>query len=280
MDTALLFYTNNLLPAPLLNATILRMWELAWENDCFSIISSHFPVTPSYTDVSGDEFFDPSRKDIFPFDPAIEGAFVRRPECRVQSDVAVVTGRLAYSPMTIARQIVHALRRISLEKIILMEHDVFYPPNYIADMSAALDDSAFALYDNYTFMDCDGFFSTEMEFRHLSRYAAHRADLENFFMSKIEEDRFAILEPVFIDHFRGDPDADLVKGVVVNGAVPVLDVKHGANAAGQILVGRHRLMDDHWGFHPKYLPLFEDQGYDAFLGTDATLGYGLFRSMP
>jgi len=280
MDTALLFYTNNLLPAPLLNEAILRMHEAAWKHGCFQILSSHFSLTTCFVDVSDDEFLAPCREDIFDFDPCIMEAYVKDPDCKFQTDVAVVTGRLRYSPETIARQIVHALRRTNLDKIILMEHDVFYPDDYIPIMSAALDDAEFALYDNYMFMDPEGFFGTDMEFRHLSRYAARRESFEEFFMSKIEEDRFSILEPVFTQHFTGDPDADMVEGVVVTGEVPVLDIKHGANAAGQILVGKHRLMDDNWGFHPKYLPLFEDPGYETFLGTDATLGYGLFRAAP
>ena len=280
MDTALLFYTNNLLPAPLLSETLEGMFKAAWKHNCFQIASSHFPITPRFTDVSDDEFLAPCRDGIIGFDPCIAEAYVKNPECRVQTDIAVVTGRLRYSPETIAHQIVHAIRRTNVDKIILMEHDVLYPENYIPLMSAALDGADFALYDKYLFMDGDGFFGTDMEFRHLSRYAARREALEEFFMSKIEEDRFSILEPVFTQHFSGDPDADMVHGVVVSGDAPVLDIKHGANAAGQIIVGEHRLMDDYWGFHPKYLSLFDDPGYNAFLETDGTLGYGLFRAAP
>lgn len=276
MDTALLFYTNNLLPAPLLREAMVRMASAAQEHGCLQITSSHFPITSCFEDVSDDEFLAPCREDIFNFDSCISEAYVQNP-IDLQTDVAVVTGRLKYSPETIARQIVHALRRTDVDKVLLMEHDVFYPDDYVPMMSAALDEAEFALYDNYVFMDPDGFFGTDMEFFHLSRYGARRTALIDFFTSKIEEQRFAILEPVFMEHFSGDSDSDLVKGVVVGGEVSVLDIKHGANAAGQILVGEHKLMDDHWGFHPKYLPLFEDPAYDAFLGTDATLGYGLFR---
>jgi len=280
MDTALLFYTNNLLPAPLLNETLSRMFEAAWRHECLQISSSHFPITTCFRDASEDVFLEPCRRGIFNFDPCISEAYVTHPKCRVQTDIALVTGRLAYSPETIARQIVHAIRCTNLDKIILMEHDVLYPADYVPMMSAALDEAEFAMYDSYLFMDASGFFNTEMEFRHLSRYAARRKTLEEFFMTKIEENRFGILEPVFRQHFCGDPDADLVDGVVVEGGPPVLDVKHGANAAGQIIVGRHQLMDDYWGFHPRYVSLFDDLAYDTFLGTDATLGYGLFRSMP
>lgn len=277
MSTALLFYTNNLLPAPLLNETLERMFRTAWRCDCVQIASSHFPITPRFVDASNDEFLEPCRRDLFSFDPCIAEAYVRNPECGIQTDIALVTGRLKYSPETIARQIVHALKKTTCEKIILMEHDVFYPDDYVPLMSAALDEVPFALYDNFLFMNQDGFFGTDMDFCHLSRYAGRREAMEDFFLSKIEEDRFAILEPVFLEYYSGDPDADIVKGTVVHGEVPVLDIKHGANASGQILVGEHRLMDDYWGFHPKYLPFFDDPAYEAFLKTDATLGYGLFR---
>jgi len=275
MNTALLYYTNNLLPSPLLNESLSRVFDMALENDCSVMVSSHYPVTSHYVDISDDPFLALSREGGFEFNELIDQVLASE-KCERDNVDAVVTGRLAYSPATIIRQIIDMLRRTDCDKVLLMEHDVFYPPNYVADMSAALDDNEFALYDNYVFIDSEGFFGTDTNFRHLSRYGARCDALEDFFVTKLEDDRFAILEPVLMQFFSGDPDEDLVKGTVIDGP-PVLDIKHGANATGQIIVGDHSLMNSEWGFHPHYGYLFDDPIYDAFLSTDPTLGYGLFR---
>ena len=98
------------------------------------------------------------------------------------------------------------------------------------------------------------------------------------FGSKIELEDYEILEPVLDglgDESGVDPDSD--NYTVVDGP-PVMDIRHGANASGQILVDDHRDSYDYWGDADQYIKLIMDSSYIDYVTSKPEVGYGLFIS--
>jgi len=193
----------------------------------------------------------------------------------------VVTGILSYSPETILTQIVHGIRQSSSKTgcILLWEHDVLYPEDYVEKMCASLERAAFAVYEDHLFLDDEGYFKPDTHFWHLSRYGARKADLAAHFHRKIVQGDYNVLEPVPEGHENGEESSlDIVENFEMVGGDPVLDIRHGANASGQIIVDEHADRHPYWGKLKKNgLPeLFEDAEYREFLESKPMIGYGLF----
>jgi hypothetical protein len=199
-----------------------------------------------------------------------------------RSAINVVTGMLVYSPETILSQIVHALEISQVDRnkpVILWEHDVMYPPGYVEAMSAPIRNGVdYSVYYDHVFADRDGFFKPKIHFWHLSRYAAKISALHSHFNTKIRFKSTGILEPVPREFDNGEAGSgDIVDSYEVVHGLPVLDFKHGANAAGQILVDEHADAHPQWGLYNGDISgLFTDDNYSDFLQAKPDVGYGLF----
>jgi hypothetical protein len=280
MTPTLLFYTNALLPKPLLRHTLSRASETADKIGAELLVSSHVPLmTSEVSDCSG-AFGHLAWRDV---DPRFAG-FLETQEPFLDPgprQCNVVTGILSYSPETILTQIIHGIQQSSARTdcVLLWEHDVLYPEGYVETMCEALEDSDFAIYEDHLFLDAEGYFKPQTHFWHLSRYGAKKHALAFHFHRKVVQSNYGVLEPVPAGQGNGEEtELDIVESFRICGGDPVLDVRHGANASGQILVDEHSDRHPCWGKLKKNgLPeLLEDPDYDAFLESKPMIGYGLF----
>jgi len=259
---------------------VRRAITVAKKNDWDVVISSHLPIFKSnYIDsrldfdhLQAQHIDDRLAKFLINYSPFMtSGTMVTN----------LVTGTLTYSPESILTQIIHGIEHSSSssEYVILWEHDVMYPEGYAERMVEELDKGHdYAVYRDHLFMDRDGFFKPGVHFWHLSRYAAKKDVLQSHFTQKIELEQYEILEPVPKGHTTGEEAMeDIVDDCpVVDGEHPVLDIRHGANASGQIIVDAHMDTDTYWGDAENFKKFFEDREYDSFLTSKPEVGYGLF----
>lgn len=279
MKATILFYTNCLLPKPMLKESLCRAVSVAKNMGWELIISSHLPIfTDSYRDCRLD-FDHLAWSEI----DARFGSFLLTQSPSLSSSDGVenfVTGVLSYSPESILTQIVHAIEHSSpdTDAVFLWEHDVLYPNGYVQSMIKAIEGGAdYALYHDHIFLDTEGFFRPGVHFWHLSRYAAKKDVLKDHFARKIELNRYEILEPVPIGHTTGEESpSDIVDNVKIVHGDPVVDIRHGGNASGQILVDTHTDGDPLWGDASAYAGLFDDKEYEHLLTSKPAIGYGLF----
>jgi hypothetical protein len=244
------------------------------------VVSSHLPILEEYVDCGVDfhhlscpptdprnvEFLD-TWEDYSKMSP-------------MGKTVNYVTGVLSYSFETILTQITHAISMApDTDAVLLWEHDVLYPDGYADAMVDALSKgSDYAVYRDHQFLDYDGFFKPGMHFWYLSRYAARKDAIMNCFLSKIELGNYDILEPVLEGLDGGEnSDSDSDNYRIVNG-VPVIDVRHGGNASGQILVDKHCSRLPHWGGAGEYINIMMDDDYIKYVNSKPEVGYGLFIS--
>jgi hypothetical protein len=282
MDGLILFYTNCLLPKPLLKESLRRASAAAGRANYGLIVSSHLPVSNSYTDCSVD--FDGLVNED-PGEALSEFMDVFSVSENLGSHAMnLVTGLLVYSPETIVTQIVHALEVSNIGShlpVVLWEHDVMYPEEYVGSVSAQIRNGVeFVLYHDHVFADRFGYFKPNMHFWHLSRYSAQKGALYAHFGRKLKMGSTGVLEPVPREFYQGDGDqGNVVDSYAIVRGKPVLDIKHGANASGQFLIDNHREKDPEWGnCCDSVLQYLLDEEYDTFLERKPDVGYGLFTT--
>ena len=283
MGPTIVYYTNGLLPKPLLHRTLAAASEAAAKADGSLVVSSHIPLFEWNVMDCSAEFSDLACARPDP--RFLEFLATVRPFHKPSAkEVNLVTGHLNYSLLAIAKQIVHAASQsVALDPaVILFEHDVLYPENYIGDMREALGAAEFAVYYDCVFLDCDGFFKPGFQFWHLSRYAAKKLAIISHFGQKIHDRAFQTLEPILAMHRDGDPATanEIISNYEVCSGPPVLDIKHGTNASGQLLVDDHYSSFDYWGDLKDngLLQLLDDPEYAKLMAGWPELGWGLFRS--
>jgi len=278
MKTTIVCYTNCLAPKALVVKVVRDAMRTAEKNGWNMVLSSHLPILSSHEDCRSDfksiRCDSPEDRDAVFLD-----TWSGKEIAPIGSSVNLVTGILKYSFESILSQITHAISRFpDTEAVVLWEHDVIYPQGYAESMVKALSKGDYAVYRDNVFLDDEGFFSTGMQFWYLSRYAARKSPLMECFGGKMESRDFENLEPV-LDGLVGERgenfDSDSYK--IVEGP-PVIDVRHGANASGQIIVDRHSRKNSHWGKSDKYVKLIMDKDYIDYVTSKPEVGYGLFIS--
>jgi hypothetical protein len=279
MNGLIVYYTNCLLPKPMLKRTIEDAISASRKSGFGLVISSHLPISQKMIGCEVD-FDGLVQDDVDERLSCFFGGFDVRVDLPDDA-INVVTGILTYSPETILSQIVHAMEisQVSMKMpVVLWEHDVLYPDGYIekvcAPISAGRD---YSLYYDHVFADQDGFFKPNMHFWHLSRYAAKISALHEHFSAKIRFGSMGILEPVPAEFANGDErPGDVVDNYAVVYGSPVVDFKHGANASGQMIIEGRSDNNASWGDFSPYSRLFDDEDYESFLASKPDVGYGLF----
>lgn len=281
MPPTIVYYTNGILPKPLLRKTLDAASATAQKAGGNLVVSSHIPILEGASDCSADFADLACAEPDSRFMEFLETVRPLRPMAAHEANV--VTGHLKYSIVAIARQIVHAAKRGGGpdDPVLLYEHDVLYPENYAMDMCRMLESADFAVYHDYVFLDRGGYFKPAYEFWHLSRYAARRQPLVSYYEQRMGSRSFRVLEPQLTLH-RDDALAekkDLISSYELISGPPVLDIKHGSNAAGQILVDDHYGTYDGWGDLKEngLLELLDDPDYAKLMEGWPELGWGLFR---
>jgi hypothetical protein len=282
------------LPKPLLRRTLREASGAAEAIGGELLVSSHVPLMTNQVSDCSEHFREHAWDDV---DPRFKKFLDTVEPCLEPKDHQrnVVTGLLKYSPQAILEQICHGIRQsfAKTDCVLLWEHDVLYPCGYAETMCETLEETGadFALYGDHLFLDDEGYFKPQAHFWHLSRYGARKHPLAFHFRRKIDIDEMSVLEPVPEGMGNGEEaPCDIVKSFAVTGGNPVLDVRHGANASGQILVDdiidkngdvvtkSHSDRHPYWGKlkQNRFLGLLEDSDYAEFLASKPMIGYGLF----
>ena len=144
MQTSVLYYTNNLLPKKLFKHVLNNVIKHTQENNCELIVTSHFPITKQYEEISlnskksyGEDVRPDGEQERSKIYDYIVKDVVIEPNINYKS---FVVGKIPYSLNSILKQIVLSLENASHENIVLMEHDCLYPNNYISTVNKALTD--------------------------------------------------------------------------------------------------------------------------------------------
>jgi len=279
MKATIVYYTNCLAPKQLIDRTLSEAMAVACKNDWKLIVSSHLPLFEETIDCRVDFHHlvnDEPDPDILAYLDSWSGRRRSIPDECVQN---YVTGILSYSSETILTQIVHAIDMAGdTDAVLLWEHDVLYPPDYAERMVESIrKGNDFAVYSDHMFMDDEGFFKHGTHFWHLSRYGGTPQAMKSHFELKIALGNYSLLEPVPRGQETGEEsESDIIDSFEILEGSPVVDIKHGSNASGQILVDGHFDEFPGWGLFSDFEYLVNEKEYVDFVNSKPEMGYGLF----
>jgi hypothetical protein len=275
INTTLAFYTNNIVPKKLLERAIEDAKDVLRRIPSAElVIASHFPVLADHIDIS-DQFeqYADAR-----FDKAIANT-----SFAIEDDLKgrvrnYVVGQLEQSLDSIIDQIMTIITYAKGENILLTEHDVLYPAGYQEAVIDALDSYDLVVPMNYIYLGQQGFFSCGDKCFMLSRYNAKKHLFKDYFNKIKSLGGVECLEPYLKGHFEDERDPNVALLTYDNCTVietdPTMDIKHGTNTSGNVIVDDHFSDDDYWGNKNQYLSLI-DEDYENFVGENPSFGYGL-----
>jgi hypothetical protein len=251
--TSILYYTNNLLPSQILENTLTAVNHLCLQNNCELIITSHFPITKSYEEIDISES---------PADRMYSGKInVETKEARIANiykhlvkdlrldltcnHKSYVVGKLPYIHKSIFKQILLGMEKAKGEIVIFMEHDCFYPEDYISAVETALQQHGFGYcHQKCCYLDFEGFFRADTRFM-LSGVSGKKDLLTRIFSRKLEllnSGQPYYFEPV-LDSATPDFKEKYSEVFATNSACidpflpenhDILDIKHKLNQGGQL----------------------------------------------
>jgi hypothetical protein len=278
-NTSILYYTNNLLPSDLLESTLKSVNDICSENDCELIITSHFPITKKYEEVS---ISDNSEDQMYlgQINPqtgvaklaGVYNYLVKNLCLNINSNhKSYVVGKLPYVHKSIFKQIIFSLQKAEGDNIIFMEHDCFYPSEYVNIVNNALQEHNFGYINKRTcFFDHEGFFKADHRVV-LSGCWGKKDILLPIFERKLEllnANKRYYFEPLsnsLSDEFKEQYKEEIFasKPICIDGFLPehhdMLDIKHGFNQCGQLSMLRteHNAILEHpyWGKTSKFMKM-------------------------
>jgi hypothetical protein len=276
MGATILLCTNNLVPKRLFE-TVLKgsVIPQAEANGCDIVIVSHFPVFDQYTD--NDCILSPKAEHKEFWETLLKSPIVKASDC-VAPFLNVVVGEMEYSLDTICEQLRVGLKLAKHDKVIIMEHDVLYPGDYVSKMIKSLAKEASLCYwKDFVLLCSSGYFKTP-GMLNLSRLACTKRFFLDYLDAIMSFDDY-FMEPQ-IPYFDSDStnrvydDYGIIANYEICGGDDVLDVKHGLNTEGNIIVDR--FYDNHrfWGKASLTLSLI-DAEYTAKSMSKNRYAFGL-----
>ena len=268
MNTSILYYTNNVLSEPLLKKTLFAAAEHASVEDRELLVSSHFPLTKEYERiVLGDQDFSDTSGI---YSHLIKGEW----ELPCANYRAYVVGKKPYVLRSICEQMLHLLENANGENIVLMEHDCFYPSDYVESVGKALDSTGSEMgyvFNSHTYFNYDGFWKLQGGVSFMSGFSFKKYKAIEILKRKIELDdkeTLSYFEPLLSinPQFLHDryPDEIIYKNHVCIDEYlmedhDLLDLKHGMNQGGYIMANGGKIDNIHpyWGNAAPYLNLLE-----------------------
>jgi hypothetical protein len=161
------------------------------------------------------------------------------------------------------------------ENIIMMEHDVLYPKEYLDETVAVLDEGyGFACAKNHLLFTLMGF-SESIHSYHLSRFSGKKKSWLDFY-NRVAIENSTQVEPS-LKGIEGFGQRDLIEYEdykIYNSSHPVLDISHGLNTTGKPFNPNLYDLDEYWGDKSEILALF-DEDYVNFTNKNAIFNYGL-----
>lgn len=195
---ALLYYTNNLVSPFLLKSSLESVSKMAEKENAEIIVTSHFPITEEYeVENLGDEYYSVNRSNLY--DYIVKDQIIDVP----RNAKSFVVGKLPYSLESIMKQILFSIDNCESDNVIFMEHDCFYPSNYLGAIDQALNklgaDIVF-INKKRTFLNANGFLHYKLSTALLSGFAGKKDVMKNIFENKLkiinERGRLTSIEPV------------------------------------------------------------------------------------
>jgi len=276
-NISILFYTNNLISPNILKESLEGAIKHAKDNDCELIVTSHFPVTKNFTDTPLinkpyylQEFNPENQKqkasNIYEY-------IVKDLQVEANCDYFrnYVVGKLPYSHESIFKQILLSLEKCSRDNVILMEHDCFYPKEYINAVKKCLIDFqynfAYCSFAN-CFLDEKGFFDISFRKFLLSTCVGKTKLMKKIFTDKLklfQEKKRYKFEPIL----DIEPDKDkYADNIIVDKHLcmdkfldgPVLDIRHQLNSSANVLVqdGDYSQHNEYWGSAKPFINMIQN----------------------
>jgi hypothetical protein len=266
--TSIFYYTNNIAPPKLLEHSFLNVIKHCKDNNCELIVTSHFPITKSYTTVSIGNNNQPSvpihRHIVSDLSIDTDGLDVKN----------YVVGLLPYSHASIIKQILFSEERCSGDNIILMEHDVLYPDNYIPTVERFLGNRDLTYcHLNIAFLNTNGYFNIDAGSLILSTCAFKRNILKGIYSKKLElinENKPYLFEPLLnsaskyhIDFYKKESIVEnhICIDIFLKNKCP-LDIKHHLNTDGMLISDNYYHFHPYWGEDKAYIEMIRSAEID------------------
>lgn len=278
MKYTIIINTHNLVPEKMFVHVLKSVFLNAIKWDCEVIIVSHFPVLDKYEEVDISD-------SLIEHHLEFEDVIIKGPVFSVDDfDIKIknyVVGERRYSLHTICDQIMIGLKNSNTDRIIIMEHDVLYPEEYICDICSPLDLGAdFSCWKNAILLGMVGYYRI-LNWVTFGRIAWKSSFLEKYLIS-LKKDVFVDMVPdISLRGCAGVPEKFCefnsvgltAKYGVVEGT-DVLDFRHGLNTYGNVLL--NECFDSHpvWGDKMKWIDLI-DKNFSRVTMRNPLYAYGL-----
>lgn len=263
--TSIFYYTNNLVPPKLLKHSFLNALKHCKDNNCELIVTSHYPITQSYTTV----FLGNNNLTSNPIYQYIVNLSIPDSELEGVNIKNYVVGQLPYSHESIIKQILFSIDKCSSNNIILFEHDTLYPINYIPTVERFLNDynkdMTYCGF-NITLLNKDGYFNIENGSFVLGTCAFKKNIIKGIYERKLElikSNKPYTFEPLLDIHSVHKrnfyKDEIIVKNhICIDTFLKdkcILDIKHNLNTDGMIIGENYHHYHSYWGDDKKYIDM-------------------------
>jgi len=284
---SLFFYTNNLLCKPLLESTLKEAIKSCKENYEL-IITSHYPVLEKFTEIPMEEgeykddinYKTGERYKSKIYDHIVEDLQIKTDNPNIKN---YVVGRLPYSVESLFTQIVLSCEKAKYNHVILLEHDCFYPENYISVVKKYLIEHNYDFtYCSFArcFLDSSGFFTIDDNVALgylLSSCSGKKELLKNLFQRKLDllkEKKVILCEPLLDIHssLKAKGLEEYKREIIIKKHLcidvfiknAILDIRHELNASDGPSAYDHKYFQDHeyWGNSKKYIDMIKELKVD------------------
>lgn len=263
----ILVCTNNLVPKRLLEQVLANALAVARaQGDTNVVVVSHFPVFFSHTPVNIEV---EEERHISLDDALIKEPFVN-PDAFLAEGINIVVGERRYDYTTILRQMEVGLKYCG-DNVIIMEHDVMYPHDYLETMIESLEKGYdFVVWGKHCFLTFSGYIPGP-NYILLSQYSGTKEAWSKYVSDSLKQMPSVFEPPIYAS------DGSILDGCLkLIDVPPVLDVKHGFNTTGNISSDTFEDWHEYWGPFDKMQTLcgMDDQWGDI-ASNHPECGYGL-----
>lgn len=273
IGSSIVICTNNLVPRTLFKEILERNISLASQVDNSEIIIvSHYPVCLEYVTynfVNGPDLkYHKEFEDVLIKNFKIQNSILDHVQYNVPIK-NIVVGEREYNCNTILEQMRLAYHFCNYDKIIVMEHDIIYPQEYVKKVSRILDSGVDICYWKSTcYLSKDGYF--KLDTCSLSSFSFNKKSYINWLTNKDEKS----FEPILYGYGNFSEYSFMFNNYAIVNSDDILDIKHGANTSGQIIPCEY--FDEHpvLGKKEKYINLI-DKEYSDIINQNKICSYGL-----
>lgn len=270
MKNIIVICTNNLVPPLLFRKVLTNAFTQAdMVGDTFVSVVSHYPVFDNFVYNRQSNLVEKQHKQ---FSDVLLKTPIFDPSMFSSQHANIVVGECEYNCNTIYSQLLLGTN-FDRGNVIIMEHDVLYPINYLKIVSSVLNSGLDACYWNSgKFFSENGFYDV-FGVMTLSRFAMRWNSFRRVYENKLEKG-IAFVEPGLKGIVNDENREDIITDnfAMLNG-LDTIDVRHGLNVSGNYLVDSYSDYHEYWGSAEEIKPLIHGT-YGDFVEKHPTYGYG------